>query len=97
MSDQPAAGTTPEQPFYFKWVRDEDGQVQWGRIVLMLGLTVVTAYLSVQSQRAASSPDFNRSLAMALARRRITAGLQLQRAGRAVEDAGWAAYERIRG
>lgn len=90
------AGTSADQPLYFKWVRDDDGQVNWGRVVLALGLTVLTAYLSVQTQRAASSPDFARTIRMSVARRKITAGVRLQRAGKALEDAGWAAYETAR-
>jgi hypothetical protein len=95
MTEQPA-GTTPEQPLFFKWVRDEQGQVNWGRVVLALALTVATAYLSVQTQRSASSPDFARSARMGLAQKKITAGVKIQRIGKAVENAGWAAYEAAR-
>ena len=94
MNDQ--AGSSPEQPLYFKWVRSDDGQIRWGRILLMLGVTVLTGYLSVQSQRAAASPDFNRQLRMNLAHRKITLGVKVQRAGKQLEDAGWAAYEKAR-
>lgn len=90
------AGATPEQPLYFKWVRDADGQVNWGRVALMLGLTVLSAYLSVKTQRTASSPDFTREIRMGLAQRKITLGVKIQRAGKRLEDAGWAAYEQVR-
>jgi hypothetical protein len=89
-------GTTAEQPFYFKWVRDEDGGIRWGRLILALALTAASAYLSVQAQRAGSSPDLNRTLVMSMARKRITLGVKIQRTGKAVEDAGWASYERLR-
>jgi hypothetical protein len=95
MTEQ-AAGTTPEQPLFFKWVHDDKGNVQWGRVLLMLGITAVSAYLSVKSQRAASSPDFGRSIAMGVAQKRITIGMRLQKTGRAIEEAGWAAYESAR-
>lgn len=95
MNEQ-AAGATPDQPLYFRWVRDAGGQVNWGRIALMLGLTVLTGYLSVQTQRAASSPDFNQTLRMSLAQKKITLGVRVQRAGKRLEDAGWAAYEHVR-
>lgn len=91
------AGATPEQPLFFKWVRDEDGQVNWGRVLFSLGLTVLAAYLSIQTQRTAADPDFMRTLRMSAARQRITLGVRVQRAGKAIEDAGWTAYEQARG
>ncbi|HEY1622144.1 MAG TPA: hypothetical protein VGG25_31290 [Streptosporangiaceae bacterium] len=90
------AGSSADQPVYFKWVRDDDGELQWGKILLRLGVTIAIAYLSVQAQRTASSPDLNRTLAMNLARRRITLGVKVQRAGQAIEDAGWTAYHNAR-
>lgn len=93
---QAAAGTTAEQPLYFKWVRDADGSINWSRVILSLSLTVLAAYLSVRTQRAASSPDLGRTMAMGLAQKKITAGVRLQRIGKAVEDAGWTAYEQAR-
>lgn len=89
------AGATPDKPLYFRWVTDEKG-VRWDRVILALGLTVLTAYLSVKTQRTASSPDFERTIRMRLAQKKITAGVRLQRAGKAMEDAGWAAYEKVR-
>lgn len=98
MSEQAVTpGSTAEQPVYFKWVTDRDGRIRWGRVLLMLGVTVASAYLSVRTQRAGSSADFEKTLRMAVARRRITVGVRLQQAGRAVEDAGWAAYDSARG
>lgn len=94
MTEQP--GSSQEQPLFFKWVHDDDGGIRWGRVLVALGLTIATAYLSVATQRAASSPDFARSMAMGLAQKRITAGVRIQRIGRAVEDAGWAAYDTAR-
>ena len=94
MTEQP--GSTPEQPLYFRWVHDADGQVNWGRILLTLGLTVAAAYLSVKTQRAAGSPDFERTLRMSVAQKKITAGVKIQRIGKHIEDAGWAAYEQVR-
>lgn len=91
------AGTTREQPLFFKLVHDDDGKIHWGRVILTLGLAAATAYISMSSQRAAASPDLRRTIIMATARKRITFGMQLQRAGRAVEEAGWAAYEAAKG
>jgi hypothetical protein len=36
-------------------VRTGDGQIAWGRILVMLGLTVVSGYLASKSQRAGAS------------------------------------------
>lgn len=47
-----------------KLVRDGNGQVQWGRIAVMLALTVVSGYLATQSQRAGSNPDLIRQAKM---------------------------------
>lgn len=89
------AGATADQPLYFRWVRDDQG-IQWDRLVLALALTALTAYVSVKSQKAAASPDFERSLRMGLAQRKITLGVRVQRAGKRIEEAGWAAYEAAR-
>lgn len=89
-------GTTAETPLYFRWVRDSEDKINWGRMVLMLGLTVATAYLSVRTQRTASDPDFTRTIKMKLAQREITYGMQIQRYGKAIEEAGWASYEKVR-
>ena len=94
MTDQ--AGGSPEQPLYFKWVRDADGQVNWGRVVLALGLTALSAYLSMQAQRAGASPDAIKTLRMSAAQKQITLGVRLQRAGKRMEEAGWAAYDKVR-
>lgn len=90
------AGTSRDTPLYFRWVQDDDGGIRWGRVLVALGLTVLTAWLSVQTQRSASSPDFARTIRMSIAQRKITAGVRLQRIGKTVEDAGWAAYETAR-
>lgn len=97
MTEQAVPGATPKQPVYFKLVVDDAGEIRWGRVLIMLGLSLASAYLSVRVQRTASSPDLGRTVAMSVAKRRITAGRRLQAAGKAVEDAGWAAYESARG
>jgi hypothetical protein len=53
-----AASGTRDQPLYFRLLTDGDGQADIGKIVLMLGITVLSAFLSVRVQRAAASPDF---------------------------------------
>lgn len=50
-----SAGETPDRPVYMQLVRTSTGQVAWGRIILMLGLTVVSGYLAARSQRAGAS------------------------------------------
>jgi hypothetical protein len=47
----PTPGSNPESPFYVRWVTDEDGGIRWGRIALMLALTVASGYLASKSQR----------------------------------------------
>lgn len=89
------AGATADRPLYFRFVRDDQG-IRWDRLVLALAVTALTAYVSVKSQKAAASPDFDRTLRMALAQRKITYGVRMQRAGKAIEEAGWAAYEKAR-
>lgn len=95
MTGSNEAGSSAEQPLYFRWVQDETG-IRWDRIIIMLGLTVLTAYLSVRTQRAASAPDLDRTLRMKVAQKTITAGVKLQRAGIRLEEAGWSAYEAVR-
>lgn len=90
-------GATEDKPLFVKWIEDDDGEIRWGRVLLALALTVATAYLSMATQRAAGSPDLHKTIAMGAARKRITLGVKLQRAGKAIEDAGWAAYEAARG
>lgn len=89
------AGASADRPLYFRWVSDEQG-IRWDRIALALGLTVLTAYLSVRTQRLASSPDLERTFRMAAAQKRITLGVRLQQAGRRIEAAGWSAYDSAR-
>jgi hypothetical protein len=96
MTETTAAGATAEQPLYFKWVRDADGGINWGRVILSLSLTVLAAYISVQTQRTTASPDFHRTVKMGAAQRQISAGVRIQRLGRRLEAAGWTAYENAR-
>lgn len=95
MSDM-QAGSSPESPVYFKWVRNDDDSINWGKVIISLSLTVLAAYLSVQTQRTAADPDFTRTVRMRLAQKQITLGVKMERAGKALEDAGWAAYEHAR-
>lgn len=90
------AGASPEQPLYFKWVRDADGKVNWGRVLLALSLTALSAYVSVRAQRAGASPDGIRTMRMSAAQKQISMGVRIQRAGKRVEEAGWRAYEASR-
>jgi hypothetical protein len=54
---KPELGASPDNPVYFRFLRDEDNALDWKKIVVMLGLTVLSGYLATQSQRAGSSPD----------------------------------------
>ena len=49
------AGSTPEQPLYMKIVLNDNGQISWTRIAVMLGLTVLSGYLASKSQRLGAS------------------------------------------
>jgi hypothetical protein len=68
-----------------KLVRDGDGQVQWGKIVVMLALTVVSGYLASQSQRAGARPDLVKQAKM-------RAYLTVEKAAR-VQAAAWKRVE----
>lgn len=50
-------GTSRENPLYFKFLRDEQDNIQWSKVVLALALTVLSGYLATQAQRAGSGPD----------------------------------------
>lgn len=90
-------GSSPDYPVYFKWVRDENGDVSWGKILLMFGLTVVSGYLAAKSQRVGSSAvDPVTTLRLKLAQRKIKAGVDMQRRGHALEESGWSTYDSIR-
>ena len=87
---------TRENPVYFRWFRDEDDKPDWGKIILMLGITVVSGYLAAKSQRWGSAADDPvRQVKMRVAQKQITLGARLQRVGRVVEEHGWSAYERL--
>lgn len=57
-------GGSAERPLFVRWVSGDDGKVKWGRIVLALTLTAVTAYLSVAIQRGMSGPDVVKTIKM---------------------------------
>lgn len=48
---------TPDNPIYFRFLRDEKDKIQLGKLLLTLGLTVLATYLAAQAQRSSSSPD----------------------------------------
>jgi hypothetical protein len=89
---------TKESPIYMKFLRDEEDKIDWAKILIMLALTVASGYLASKSQRwGSSSTDPIKSLKMSLAEKRIKFGHDLQVAGKAIEEAGWKAYENVRG
>jgi hypothetical protein len=54
--------TSPEpgsrnNPLYFRILRDDKDNFDLAKIVVALGLTVLSAYLATQAQRAGSGPD----------------------------------------
>lgn len=51
------AGTSRDNPLYFKFLRDGEDNLQLGKIVVALALSVLSAYLATQAQRAGSGPD----------------------------------------
>lgn len=60
----PVPGSTPDNPLFFKFLRDEDDQISLKKIVVMLALTALSGYLATQAQRAGSSPDQLKSARM---------------------------------
>jgi hypothetical protein len=60
-------GATRETPVYTKMLRDDKDQVDWGRVVVGLGLTVLTGYLAAKSQRWGSNADLGSLIKMKLA------------------------------
>lgn len=91
--DMPA-GSGRESPLWMRLVKDDEG-IKWANIIVMLTVTVASAYLAARAQRAATSPD-TKSPAMMLAETRIRLGNYLQRTGRYMEASGWELYERER-
>jgi hypothetical protein len=90
------SGETPGNPVYFKFVRDDNDQLDWTKILIMLGITVVSGYLAAKSQRwGAEESNPVLTVKMKLAQKRIGLGHKLQVVGRSIEEAGWEAYERI--
>lgn len=88
---------TRDNPVYFKWFRDRDDKPDWSKILLAVGLTVLSGYLAAKSQRWGSSAvDPVTTLKLKVAQKKITLGNDLQRLGRIVEESGWTNIERIR-
>lgn len=50
-------GATPENPIYFRFLRDEQLKLDWRKIAVALALTALSGYLATASQRAGSRPD----------------------------------------
>lgn len=94
MSEAAAAELgTKDNPVFFRWFKDTDDKTDWGKIVLMLALTVASGYLAARSQRWGSSAvNPVKTARLAVAKKEISLGHRLQKAGRALEEAGWAAY-----
>jgi hypothetical protein len=61
-------GASPDSPLYFRILRDDQDQLQWSKVVVALGLAVLSAYLTAQAQQAGSGPDQLRSVKMAFYR-----------------------------
>lgn len=84
---------TETNPVVFKWFRDEDDRPDWGKILLMLGLTIASGYLAAKSQRwGSSSSNPVREIKMLAAQKQITIGSRLQRLGQSIEESGWRHY-----
>jgi hypothetical protein len=94
--------TTPElgtkdSPLYYKLIRDEEGNIRWGRMLIMLGFAVAYGYLSTRSQRmGASAINPVATARLAVAQKEISLGYRLQKAGRVLEEHGWETYTKIR-
>jgi hypothetical protein len=57
-------GATKEHPIFFKFLRDDENNLDWKKIVLMLALTALSGYLATSSQRLGSHPDQLRTARM---------------------------------
>jgi hypothetical protein len=57
-------GSTPEAPLYFRFLRDDQDNIQWGKVVVALALSVLSAYLATQAQRSGSGPDQMKAIKM---------------------------------
>lgn len=53
-------GVTKEHPLYFRIIAADN--IDWRKIILMLGITAISGYLATQSQRVGSNPDFVRTI-----------------------------------
>lgn len=95
MPDQ-VAGESAARPVYMKMVRDGDGEIRWGRILVMLAVTVLSGYLATKSQRAGGRIDFETELKMRAALAGQKTGSALCRAGCAISVASAKAYDRAR-
>jgi hypothetical protein len=60
----PVPGGDKDTPIFMKMVRADDGEIRWGRILVMLGLTILSGYLATASQRARAQPDMLRTARM---------------------------------
>jgi hypothetical protein len=77
-SPSPAPGTSKDSPLYMRLVTT-DGQLDLGKIILMLAVTALSGFLAARSQRAGADPDVLRSV-------RMRAALASQRACQAQAD-----------
>jgi hypothetical protein len=60
----PELGSTRDNPVYFRFLRDDENNLDIKKVLVMLALTILSGYLAVQSQRIGSSPDQLRSARM---------------------------------
>lgn len=61
-------GASPDNPLYFKFLRDGNDDLNWGKVAVALAVTVLSGYLATQSQRAGSGPDQLKAAKMRLYR-----------------------------
>jgi len=50
-------GSTPDNPVYFRFLRDDTNKLDLRKVLMMLALTALTGYLAARSQRYGSNPD----------------------------------------
>jgi hypothetical protein len=90
------AGSNKDNPVWMKFVRDEDDNIQWGRIFLALALTALSGYIASQAQRAGGNIDFVTQARMKIALHQQKLGRSISAFGDTITTEGIAAYEKAR-
>ena len=86
---------TRENPVWMRVIHDEDG-IKWTNVIVMLGLTALSGYLTARAQRAGANPDLGAELKLRLAAAGERLGNEITKLGVAISIASARAYDRAR-